>query len=168
MHTFRKAFAIALAGCLLAVIGCGKDTYPVKGRVTIDGKPVKKATVRFLPDNEQAPRLAWGLTNDNGEFTMSTFKPDDGVLPGAYRVTINNPENTPEPLGPPSGNEEDNAKAMKMYRELWEQMKKRPQVKGELPVLYGDLESTPLKFSVPAGGERADFDLKTDTGVAPR
>lgn len=164
----RRILSIAVAAALLPAIGCGKDTYTVKGRVTIDGKPVKKATVRFLPDNEQAPRLAWGLTNDNGEFTMSTFKPEDGVLPGVYRVTINNPENSPTPLGPPSGNEEDNAKALMMYRQLYEQMKKRPQVPGELPVLYGDLETTPLKFSVPADGGVATFDLKTDPSAAPK
>lgn len=151
-----------VAGCLLGALGCGKDIYPVKGRVTIDGKPVAKAMVRFLPDNDQTPRLAWGTTSETGEFIMSTFKTNDGVLPGVYRVTINNPENTPEPLGPPSGNEEDNAKAMRMYRQLYEQMKKRPQVRGELPVLYGDRETTPLKWTVPADGGVADFNLKTE------
>lgn len=91
MCKFRRILALAVAACVSGALGCGKDIYPVKGRVTIDGKPVAKATVRFLPDNGQAPRLAWGLTNQNGEFTMTTFKTDDGVLPGVYKVTINNP-----------------------------------------------------------------------------
>lgn len=55
-----------------------------------------------------------------------------------------------------------------MYRQLYEQMKKRPQVRGELPVLYGDMETTPLKWTSPADGGVAEFDLKTDAPTSSK
>lgn len=164
MHGFRRIVLGSLAVLSVCAVGCGKDIYPVKGRVTVDGKPVVKAMVRFLPDENSSPRLAYGETNENGEFTMATFKTNDGVLPGVYRVTITNPDNTMPPLGPPSGDAEDNAKAMLNYRRQWEEMKKRPQVRGQLPVLYAELETTPLRWTVPADGRVADFNIKTETG----
>jgi hypothetical protein len=78
---------LALAFLLLAW-GCG-SAKPVKveGIVLLDGKPVEGATVSFVPDGETG-RPADALTGPDGVFRLNTFSPEDGALPGDYRVVV--------------------------------------------------------------------------------
>jgi hypothetical protein len=146
---------------LLAGAGCGKSIYPLQGRVTLDGKPVPNAMVRLVPENQTSPRLAYGQTDADGRFVLSTFGGNDGILPGTYRVTVSNPDNTMPPLGAPSGNEEENAKAMQEYRRRYEEMKKRAPIKGQLPVMYAEPDMTPLRWKVPEDGAEANLELSS-------
>ena len=73
---------------LLAAGGCGNsNTSPVAGVVLLDGKPVANAAIQFVAQGESG-HDATGQTDQNGEFTMSTFKPKDGVVPGNYKVVV--------------------------------------------------------------------------------
>jgi len=85
----------ALLYFLLSGLGCSSTpaepkTYPVVGKLTIDGKPLANAKVIFLPDAEKAntstkePR---GTTDATGTFTITT---DDqpGCTPGTYKATV--------------------------------------------------------------------------------
>ena len=79
---------IACCICLLAA-GCGPGrpaTVPVKGTVTLDGKPVAGAQVMLMP--QQGGRPAQGLTDGSGRFALETFAPGDGALPGLHAVTV--------------------------------------------------------------------------------
>jgi hypothetical protein len=58
---------------------------PVSGRVTIDGQPVTNGSVSFRPLHG---RPASGKLNDQGRFTLKTFEPGDGCIPGKHDVTI--------------------------------------------------------------------------------
>lgn len=60
-------------------------THPVTGTVTLDGQPVEGATVSFQMDGKSK---AVGVTNDRGEYALSTSEPNDGVPAGQYMVTI--------------------------------------------------------------------------------
>jgi hypothetical protein len=72
----------------MATVGCGSSsTSPVAGVVLLDGKPVANAAVQFVAQSESG-RDATGQTDQSGEFTMSTFKPKDGVVPGDYKVVV--------------------------------------------------------------------------------
>jgi hypothetical protein len=82
-------FAVLLAG-LAAVwltAGCGSRPLlvPVKGVVTLDGKPLSSGVVQFQPASGQ---VATGAIAGDGTFTLSRLTPNDGVPPGSYRVAV--------------------------------------------------------------------------------
>ena len=72
----------AAAGC-----GGGSGPTPVRGFVKLDGKPVANAAVVFIAQTPNG-RDAYASTNANGEFRLTTTNPDDGALPGKYKVVI--------------------------------------------------------------------------------
>jgi hypothetical protein len=67
-----------------------KPTYPVKGRVLVDGEPAEDVTVRFRslddPDDELVRPMA--ITDANGWFLVTTYKVNDGMPAGSYAVSI--------------------------------------------------------------------------------
>jgi hypothetical protein len=86
-----RASAVSLASIgLLIGLGCGGDEfqkrYPVSGKVTYKGEPVKKGSITFTPDSKEG-RAANGNLVD-GSYTLTTHSPNDGALPGKYRVSI--------------------------------------------------------------------------------
>jgi hypothetical protein len=83
-------FIHSLAICLMLVVALGCDDgrparVPVSGRVTIDGQPVTSGSVSFRPPQG---RPASGKLDDQGRFTLKTFEPGDGCVPGKHEVTI--------------------------------------------------------------------------------
>lgn len=82
--------AISLAG-LGCLSGCGNGvktppTSAVTGTVRFQGKPLEGAEISFMTTG--ASRAASGITNEKGEFTLSTFGQKDGAIPGEHRVTV--------------------------------------------------------------------------------
>lgn len=74
--------------CLAALSGCGGDRgfVPVKGRVLLDGKPIKGAAVLFERETGGVP--ATGVTNDNGEFYLTTTGHGVGAAIGKHLVSV--------------------------------------------------------------------------------
>jgi hypothetical protein len=78
----------------LSALSCAKPrfkpVYPVKGRVVVDGKPAAGVDVRFHSLDDPQDQLArpLGTTGDDGEFTVSTYNPNDGLPAGSYAVTM--------------------------------------------------------------------------------
>jgi hypothetical protein len=58
---------------------------PVTGTVLIDGQPLKKGFVRFIPESGRASS---GELNAEGRFQLSTFEDHDGALLGKHQVEI--------------------------------------------------------------------------------
>ena len=89
-----RALLGLLALCLLiGLSGCGngrKTCYKVSGKVLVNGKPVKNVMVVFNPlDTSPEERLApSAMTDDNGEFRLSTYDMEDGAPAGNYSVTF--------------------------------------------------------------------------------
>jgi len=140
----RVAGGLVAASLLLLGAGCGgRGPYPVKGVVTLDGKPVMWAEVRFDPST---PDLlpAFAMTTEGGEFYMS-LAGGKGVLRGEYRVVVIKIEGPPVPMFPPPG----------MSPEKFR--KHREEVKGKrknvIPAIYSKAETTPLRCQVPASGK---------------
>ena len=74
---------------LWAITGCGPqrpETVRVSGTVTLDGKPSSGAAVMLMP--KQGGRPAAGVTDESGEFSLTTFEQGDGALPGEHTVTV--------------------------------------------------------------------------------
>lgn len=126
-------FALVLAISAAAGSGCGKAPtdrrprpVPVSGTVVFDGAPSAGAVVMFAPQDHQYAASA--RTAEDGTFRLQTFAPDDGAVPGKYRVVVYKVDVIDLPNG---GVREDQ----------------------HLPRLYHDKESTPLAAVVSADGK---------------
>lgn len=143
--------AVAALFSLLAVtlLGCGGPrTSAVEGVVLLDGKPLVGAAIQFVPQG--TGQGANGETDKNGEFSMSTFKPRDGVVAGDYKVVITQLAKA-EPT-PYASAEEAMAAAGKAPP---------PKPSGPtLPEKYTRPDQTPLAQTVPVK-EKLKFDLKS-------
>lgn len=82
------AFLIPL---LLAGCGGGPGDYPdigsVYGYVTMDGKPLPKASVSFQPE-EAGGRPSSAVTDDSGYYELKYSATVDGAKVGAHQVRI--------------------------------------------------------------------------------
>ncbi len=81
------------------VVGCGGDTgpalVPVTGNVTLNGKPLEGALVRFTPDaSNKEGRPAEDMTGPQGNYKANTGG-RSGVVPGKYKVSITKAPSSP-------------------------------------------------------------------------
>ena len=88
----RNVFAMSLmAGLSVFGTGCGggsndaPQTVAAKGTITVEGRPMGKLSVAFMPVNG---KVATGETDDQGNFTLMTNKPGDGAVVGTYAVSV--------------------------------------------------------------------------------
>lgn len=90
----RMLLATSVAFWGLLGVGCQSrpsdpnrpKTVPVSGTVTYKGQPVEGATITFI--STAGKRGAVATTDAAGRFTMTTFEPKDGAIPGTYQVAI--------------------------------------------------------------------------------
>lgn len=90
---------------LLALLGCGGGGADhVKGKVTLDGQPLKNALVAFIPMEGTKGVGGNGVTDADGAFTIKTPR-GEAIEPGEYRVVISKflcPDGSePDPDVPP-------------------------------------------------------------------
>ena len=150
-----------LAGLVAGVacfagLGCGgpHQSVPVEGVVTLDGVPVAGAMVNFIRDGGDGKegRMAYGSTDETGKFRLTTIQPNDGALPGTYRVLVVKtepiPPGVPIPSFPntPAGRAERESFLDKVYGN-------RPRKRDALPEQYARVETTPLQVTVPTRGK---------------
>jgi hypothetical protein len=126
----------------LPLAGCGGGSYktaPVSGRVTLDGRPLAKAQVTFVPvagTGEKEPlSSSHGITDNDGRYTLAIIDQAGGTTEGAvvgkHKVMIQGGITDP----------------------------KRARQKN-LPPRYN--RKTTLECDVPPGGTNsADFNLKS-------
>jgi hypothetical protein len=113
--------------------------------ITLEGTPVAGATVLFMPDGQDGGRPASGFTSSDGTFRLTTYKPDDGALPGKYRVLIQKTEAAKDP-----GAAERSA--LERARAKIEEKSLQKRRKPTLPEAYAKFDTTPLRCSVPVTG----------------
>lgn len=104
-----KRFAIHFFGLPFSIVvlvsspaGCHRSTpatAPVKGHVTLDGKPLAIGTVVTIPS---AGRGARGFIQPDGSFELGTYGKSDGALLGTHHVGVVAYEGAN--LGPESNN----------------------------------------------------------------
>jgi len=78
---------LLLAG--LGLSGCGNanlNVAPVSGTVTLDGAPLKSASVTFQP--KEGGRPSFGVTNDQGRYVLEYSINELGAKVGACTVRI--------------------------------------------------------------------------------
>jgi len=142
----RSRVIAALAGAALLLnfaVGCQdrRGLAPVEGVVRLDGEPLTKGIVTFVPESG---RSATGAIRSDGTFQLETYGQAEGALVGAHRVTITATET---PTGPPDFDVDRPAVA-----------DKKPLV----PARYANSESSGLTFEVKADMTNyAELDLKS-------
>lgn len=134
---------------LMLAAGCSRapeKTYPVEGRVTLDGKPLKGGTVLFesiQPGTSGKCYTARGTIDSQGRYRLSTFTfgDYDGAVPGRHRAMIL-PDLSQVPDRPGA----------------------RPPV--DVPDKYQSPETTDLEYEVKPGQEnRIDVELYSEDAV---
>ena len=84
---------------LILITGCGKSgpqIAPVHGRVTLDGKPLANADIRFQPDGPERPSV--GSTDSDGRYELMYKRGQSGAVVGQHTVRIwVSPEIVPHP-----------------------------------------------------------------------
>ena len=128
---------LAIILCLLC--GCSSDLAEVRGRVTLDGQPLKDATVMFIPSTGGRPGTA--ITDAEGRYELQFTGTEKGAMIGKNMVKIST-------YYPPMGNTSADGK----YAEI-------PARPERLPAKYHD--KTELEADVKPGVPSYDFDLKS-------
>jgi len=148
----RVALLLAVLTLTICAAGCGSTpqsdhptTYSVAGTVTMNGEPVADANVNFqLTDGS---RGASGLTDQQGNFSLTTFTAGDGALPGEYRVAITKFEKPPQETQVPEDHPDYNPNvATFVPRNL-------------LPAKYANPQTSELTATVTEGANTVKFEL---------
>ncbi len=119
----------------------------------VDGVPVKDGAVTFYPVNPG--RSASASIMEDGSFTLSFERPNDGLPPGDYKVTI-------------VADEWKNTVSPKQKEALEAMLKKQGAIDdvallsaGQLthivPPEYNDVATTPLKETVAVSSKPLEF-----------
>lgn len=153
----HRVGAVIAIGFALASAGCGgTKVYPVKGKVTFDGKPMKGGgSIAFMPMTSQEGKTAGGTIDPDGNYELMTNKPGDGSMPGEFRVVINQVvEDEPEAVGDGEGG------------------LRKPKVlvasPDRIPEIYGDAYNSPLRATVQTEDNEINFDLKRNLEIPGR
>jgi hypothetical protein len=164
---WRKAAALLVGPALLAVLGCSDSDnigklYPVSGTVKYKSEPVAKARISFTPTDAKGHGATGQV--ENGSFTLTTLKPNDGILLGEYKVTVDDRETDNEELkakaneiATKKGNEKFGGGAV-IPQDL--QAKAMQSAKGRLPGKYQLPTSTDLTITIKEDTKTLNIDLK--------
>jgi hypothetical protein len=152
---FRPVFAVTLCWGACSLSGCQNDSYtpqpepvlyPVKGKVTAEGKPLAHAVVTFLQVDAKGTTSV-GETDDEGVYELShVMKP--GTAAAAYKVSISyleGKDGTVYGLAPRSG-------LSKPYGMI--------TAKERIPPEWSDLGRTRQRVTVPENGGTFNFEIK--------
>jgi len=134
---------------------------PVHGKVIYRGKPVTGATVAFLCMG--ASRSAVGMTDESGNYLLTTYEPDDGAIIGSHVVTVKKYAEISETAPSASGealSEKAMSKAIDAAMSQTAQQLAEAERKGSsIPVKYGQRTTSDLVKEVTAGENVIDLKL---------
>jgi len=135
----RTRWLFAALALLLAAGGCGQShLVNATGRLTYQGQPVPSTRLTFLPDDQT--RAAHGLTDDNGNFTVTYSRTQTGMPRGWFTVVLSYDMSVDEELH-----------------------KIPPKASHELKAViarYSDPKTSGLRYEITKSGQFLDIDLK--------
>ncbi|HBT76457.1 MAG TPA: hypothetical protein DEB39_05930 [Planctomycetaceae bacterium] len=134
---------VVLAGCSDGKI----RTELVEGTLTLDGKPLPGAQIRFTPKSPDQGLAAFGRSDTDGRYRIQTLagRPNAGTVPGEYLVTVSKTELVPNG---------------KMVYSMGEMIEARDSVQL-LPESYSQTSKTPFSAVVVPGKNEFHFDVKS-------
>jgi hypothetical protein len=146
VRTTRRA--VASAAMLAVAAGCQRELPPIvpaEGVVRLDGKPLSKAQVRFIPLIDHGPEyVATGVTDAAGRFQL-TCNGQAGACAGENRVLVMEADIPARLQG------EEAQLELAKYRKT---LANRP-----IPPRYENLAESPLTANVTADQKEYPFDL---------
>jgi hypothetical protein len=135
---------VAAVLSLAVLAGCGEsdrnETAPVRGTVTLEGKPFTEGgVIVFLP--EVQCKMANGRIQTDGTYELSTYSLGDGAAVGKHQVVV-------QPLP---------------AEELDESGENQPTIKSGIPKKYRTPSTSGLVFEVKSGEvNEFSIDLKAN------
>lgn len=145
-----KSLVLGLVVTSSVLMGCGGGgdpdrpaTTPTTGVVTYNGDPVEGATVTFKPGAEG--KAAFGKTDAEGKFSITTFEGGDGAIPGSYTIAVTKMEVV-------------ESNAVSMDDPNYDPTIEEPEPKSLLPTKYADAANSGLTATV--GTEAGDVKLE--------
>ena len=88
MDYVKRVFALIACLGLIGLTGCSggsSNLGTVTGNVTVDGEPVERALVSFLPSTGRA---SMGWTDENGDYELAYLQDEMGAVVGNHKVMI--------------------------------------------------------------------------------
>lgn len=149
MNVFRAYLGWALlaacvaSGCQKGEPAAGLDVrpvHPVKGKVTVGGKPATGALISFRAIAGASPYNPRATVEPDGSYTISTYRQHDGAPAGEYLVTIYWPVERPK-------------------RKVGEDDDPGINLPDRLGGKYSNPETTTLRATVSSGENSVDFKL---------
>lgn len=155
MLRFLFVFPLAL---LIVATGCssGPRVAPVKGKVTVGGKPVTTGQITF---HSEGGRPAIGEIDAEGNYTLTTFKQGDGAIVGKHTVTIHATKVGGGSMGFASPEDEMRWTEQGMKKGGSNKILVPGKVEWLVPEKYSRSESSDLKKEVKEGENIINFDL---------
>jgi hypothetical protein len=105
MRKSSLLFTILAAASVMTSVGCGKQDGPelavVAGKITLDGEPLPRVNLRFVPEGPGGSP-SFGGTNASGQYKLLFNANRHGAMLGKHRVEI-------EPASPET---DDNGKPL--------------------------------------------------------
>ncbi|MEM7558138.1 MAG: hypothetical protein AAF394_03370, partial [Planctomycetota bacterium] len=102
--SFRICSAVLCFALAMVLVGCEgsweASTYPAMGSISINGQIPEGAVVELRSVGD-APDVRdsrpWGLVDASGNYTLTTYKQNDGAPVGEYAVTVRWPPTISKP-----------------------------------------------------------------------
>lgn len=158
-----RTIIFGLAILSVVAIGCSNGgagnkrvpVFTVTGKVKMNGGPLAGAMVSFVPTEGQPVAVA--RSNDAGEYSLTTYDPNDGAAKGAFKITVM------KVVAPAAGAAAD-ASHGASYKAGAGHGGKAAKGSGDsgnlVPPQYGDSEKTPLTFTVEEKANTHDIEIK--------
>jgi hypothetical protein len=94
MRSFRQVRVLTTwpLFVVVAIAGCGQKlpanpkTYPVHGKVTLEGEPMTGGKVMFTQEGSNIEGI--GKISKDGEYYAYQFVGQDGLMPGEYKIWL--------------------------------------------------------------------------------
>lgn len=149
-----------LSALALFSVGCGQSgpaVEYVEGVVTLNGSPLKGATVSFSPKGTDGIGAA-GLTQPDGSFTLNArgAKPGSGTATGDYSVMISKVE---MPALVEIGTDDPRYGTREQEQLEQEALNAKPKV--IVPEKYNSAETSPFTAKVESGSNTFTFDISS-------
>jgi hypothetical protein len=149
----RRLFFVMLIGLIVvaAVSGCGRRIpaiVPVQGTVLLNGKPLPKAQVQFIPQRSDlgAEFTSTAVTDENGGFTLTCgYRDLSGATVGQHTVVVSE-----SPLPEELRNTRD-------YRDI--ERYKTKLANRPIPPRYGSASQSPLRVEITEGQGEVKLEL---------
>ena len=150
----RNAMAQRLCfyAIVLLAVGCSPSgqvkTYPVKGQITFDGKPMQGGgAISLIPMTDQPGKTAAGIVKPDGSYVLGTYREADGSMAGQFRVVVF--QETVKEAAPSADGTAPSSAATSTVAPA-----------DRIPLIYSSDRQSPLTATIEPQPNEINFDLK--------